>query len=81
MTGSPALRSRWAAATSTDGSGYANVPLVPPGTWTVVPMKPGWRLVGKAPGVTIPPGGQAEARVVLEPDPDAPASRPSDEER
>ncbi|MCB9824314.1 MAG: carboxypeptidase regulatory-like domain-containing protein [Planctomycetes bacterium] len=71
----------WAAATSTDGSGYANVPLVPPGTWTVVPMKPGWRLVGKAPGVTIPPGGQAEARVVLEPDPDAPASRPSDEER
>lgn len=61
----------WASLTATDASGYANIPLVPPGDWTVVPMKPGWRLVGAAPAVAIPPGGHANAEVVLEPDPDA----------
>ncbi len=56
----------WVRIVTTDGHGHAEVPLVPPGTYDVVPVRPGWRVVGAPARVTVDAGGRAEARVSLE---------------
>lgn len=56
----------WSARLSTDATGYAEVPLVPPGTYRVIPVKPGWTIQGTAPTVVLGAGGRVAAEVVLE---------------